>query len=246
MECAINESLRIFYKKAVLPLKKAAPGAYASRTILWEGMANTHGQVLTLNDAYTNYDYIIGYMWNDDSTIAHSGIGSTTEAALRLSTFSGGGAPVQQQMWLHFTTATTVTLEVNSGTTWALARLEGIKFYPNPNDYSTTEKAIGKWIDGKTLYQRTFTGTTPATDGMSYEVDLTALGIDKVVHFYGGCEWLDGFTMPVLFSQTTLSQAMFMTVWTMTNASDNHLYLIANTATYHSRPYWVTLQYTKN
>ena len=244
MECAIKDSLKNFYKTAVLPLKKAAPGAYASRTILWEGVGDTDGQVLTLNDAYTNYDYIIGYMDNGGD-IAHTAIGSTTEAALRLSTFTGTTPPEQKQIWLWFTTSTSVTLQVDGGG-WFVRCLEGIKFHPNPNDYSTTEKAIGKWIDGKTLYQRTFTGTTPATDGMSYEVDLTALGIDKVVHFYGGCEWLDGFTMPVLFSQTTLSQAMFMTVWTMTNASDNHLYLIANTATYNSRPYWVTLQYTKN
>lgn len=27
-------------------------------------------------------------------------------------------------------------------------------------EYSTTEKAVGKWINGATLYQRTWTGTT--------------------------------------------------------------------------------------
>lgn len=31
------------------------------------------------------------------------------------------------------------------------------------NDYSTEEQVIGKWIDGKPLYRKTITGTTPAT-----------------------------------------------------------------------------------
>ena len=34
--------------------------------------------------------------------------------------------------------------------------------YASENDYSTTEKIVGTWIDGSMLYQRTFTGTVPS------------------------------------------------------------------------------------
>jgi len=238
MECAIKDSLKNFYKTAVLPLKKAAPGAYASRTILWEGVGDTDGQVLTLNDAYTNYDYIIGYMDNGGD-IAHTAIGSTTEAALRLSTFTGTTPPEQKQIWLWFTTSTSVTLQVDGGG-WFVRCLEGIKFYPNPNDYSTTEKAIGKWIDGKTLYQRTFTGTHPTAAG-----SLTVATIPDIkVFFHSKSQWAwlyngehwqnvpESLTTNLTFNSTT--KTVTMTV------DSNILSFIAGS------PYAITLQYTKN
>ena len=33
------------------------------------------------------------------------------------------------------------------------------------NNYSTTEQLIGKWINGKNLYRRVFTGNTGASNG---------------------------------------------------------------------------------
>ena len=32
-------------------------------------------------------------------------------------------------------------------------------------NYSTDEQIVGTWIDGKPLYQKTITGTTPSNDG---------------------------------------------------------------------------------
>lgn len=42
----------------------------------------------------------------------------------------------------------------------------GFEETDGPNDYSTTEKVIGKWIDGKPLYRKVFTGTTPNNGGV--------------------------------------------------------------------------------
>ena len=49
------------------------------------------------------------------------------------------------------------------------------------NSYSTTEHATGKkWIDGKPVYKKTWTGTT-SIDGWNEIANLTALNISKVV-----------------------------------------------------------------
>ena len=37
-------------------------------------------------------------------------------------------------------------------------------------DYSTTEKIIGTWVDGKPLYQKTFSGTGTSTNNNTYKI----------------------------------------------------------------------------
>lgn len=41
--------------------------------------------------------------------------------------------------------------------------------YASENDYSTSEKIIGTWIDGSTLYQKTYTGNAPTTADTTIE-----------------------------------------------------------------------------
>lgn len=50
--------------------------------------------------------------------------------------------------------------------------------------YSTTEQTIGRWVDGKPLYRKTFVVTTPAS-GTSTEVDTSGLNIDTLVYIFG-------------------------------------------------------------
>lgn len=47
---------------------------------------------------------------------------------------------------------------------------QGIRPYLNgsANDYSTTEKVVGRWIDGSPLYQITLTKTIPSTGNKSW------------------------------------------------------------------------------
>ena len=59
-------------------------------------------------------------------------------------------------------------------------------------DYSTTEQDTGlKWIDGKPIYQKTF---SLAFTSNFLSVDLTALNIDSVVKIEGGvCDSSGGY-----------------------------------------------------
>jgi hypothetical protein len=55
----------------------------------------------------------------------------------------------------------------NSSDSPSIIRIEGIK-YIQPDSYSTTEKLIGTWIDGKPLYRQVFTNA-----GNNYDTGLT-------------------------------------------------------------------------
>ena len=46
--------------------------------------------------------------------------------------------------------------------------------------YNTEEKRIGKWIDGKPVYQKTLTGTS--TQGI-YKIDVSSLSIEHIVDY---------------------------------------------------------------
>lgn len=55
------------------------------------------------------------------------------------------------------------------------------------NVYSTTEKRIGTWIDGKPLYQKTYTGVSLPTTADNYEkiLDMSALNIESIIGIEG-------------------------------------------------------------
>lgn len=56
--------------------------------------------------------------------------------------------------------------------------LDDITYLKNRCIYSTNEVPIGKWIDGKTVYRRVYTGN-------SNEFEINIPNLDKVVKLYG-------------------------------------------------------------
>lgn len=60
------------------------------------------------------------------------------------------------------------------------ANINEIKTCINDNcTYSTSEICIGEWIDGKDLYRRVFTGTTPNSASGSVNFNVS---VDTIVH----------------------------------------------------------------
>lgn len=52
--------------------------------------------------------------------------------------------------------------------------------------YSTEEQVIGKWIDGKPLYRKVVTVTTPTANGNNIPImDLTSLNIERTISIIG-------------------------------------------------------------
>lgn len=102
---------------------------------------------------------------------------------------SGGGSTVE------------VTQVLESGTKIATVTVDEVPtdlYAPTPasEDYSTTERVVGKWIDGTTdVYERTFYNSNlTLTDNQYYVVsnEMNSSNLDILVDISGGVKTIDG------------------------------------------------------
>lgn len=114
----------------------------------------------------------------------------------------------------------------------------------NPSmSFSTTEKKIGKWVDGSDLYQWSATGQTDSSNG-SIVIQIPAIG--KLVNLEGNVGWAAGSNsgwMPLAYTNAGWSQTRWyiqgtMFVFQFVQGSDGNSFL-------RNRPYTLTLKYTK-
>lgn len=106
------------------------------------------------------------------------------------------------------------------------------------NNYSTTEKRIGTWIDGKPLYQKTYSATSPSAVNTS--ADIVTLDSNMSVKEISGI--LDSPT--VLMLNHYVSSTDFATIW-KTSVTGNIRMSVGSTS-YTSKPVYVTIKYTKS
>lgn len=106
-------------------------------------------------------------------------------------------------------------------------------------NYSTDEQLTGgKWIDGKSIYQKTFNLTFSAS---FMTIDLTSLNIDKVLNIEGGvCDSSGGF---VPFGYESAVSAYTSSA---TNMSINNSYYGDRTSGYATIRYTKTTDTTNN
>ena len=109
------------------------------------------------------------------------------------------------------------------------------------NDYSTEEKVVGSWLDGSTIYQKTFaldniTGTTAGTF-KSIVTDISSLNIDFIVDIRGIIKSETSFQI-IDYRENNGGQQLKL------QASTTSLQLVTNMAI-DGMKYWVTLRYTK-
>ena len=100
-------------------------------------------------------------------------------------------------------------------------------------DFSLGETVIGKWVDGKTLYQKSFVSTTGA---VSTDVQVgTISNVGQVIAMFGSITRSNGRmdSMPSTANAIAVSTAGIVTVYTTNNNQVN-------------RPCVVTIQYTKS
>jgi hypothetical protein len=106
--------------------------------------------------------------------------------------------------------------------------------------YSTVERVIGKWIDGKDLYEITLDITSPASINTNATVDsLASLSFDKIVSVEGMI-YAAGVSqyVPIFWSYNT---AIIGTVY----IDGTNLKQIVSSATYCNCREWITIRYTK-
>lgn len=119
--------------------------------------------------------------------------------------------------------------------------------YLNPSlDFSTSEKVVGTWINGKPLYQKTITGTT----GSSSNPDIyTSIGasIDKVVYIKAmllDSEYNQWTSLPrEYYNSGGLLQNFAVVKNSQDNSHPNSLRVYVQT--HYESEFIATLQYTK-
>lgn len=117
------------------------------------------------------------------------------------------------------------------------------------NNYSTTEKVIGKWIDGKPLYQRTYVFTGPNAELKTIDSNLTN---ENVVKIEGQCvRSSDGVSGPIPFFPDITNVAItdftsfLKYVMTLFYNNDSHKIMVSTTGDRSEFTCYVTLKYTK-
>ena len=109
----------------------------------------------------------------------------------------------------------------------------------DPNVYSTTEKRVGTWIDGKPIYRKCVSGTTPnnSTTDLVLNVD-TLVNFNIIVLRTNNNQW-----HPVTSAMTGFDQNHACPVYYV--ISTTRVSLFINNSAYADQPYKGWVEYTK-
>ena len=160
-------------------------GSGYTETSLWSGSQTTTGTI-TLSDSIQNYDIIVlrwsphhlstdYYQRTDMILVSSIMLGSTYQYLISEMIVAGeysSFASCHFEDYTHF-----VLDEITSGNVFTFTFLEviGLKFGgSNGHNYSTTEQVVGTWIDGSTLYEKTYTYSFTASSS-DYEYNIATL-----------------------------------------------------------------------
>lgn len=104
-------------------------------------------------------------------------------------------------------------------------------------NYSLEEQVVGTWIDGKPLYQKTFTGTSSSTAGKDIDTTI-ADNVERVIYVWGILDYdtTNKNSIPVGYF---FNSNDFIHTWTVLGN------ILRFRTTYTSKPFILTVQYTK-
>ena len=110
------------------------------------------------------------------------------------------------------------------------------------NLYTTTERAIGIWIDGKTIYQKTYSGTTPSTANTNIDifVDSNLANVKTLVSMDGVID--DSGTLYVINESEERSVGFTSRIWLAKSVPSLRGKLGTSLV---SKPIHITIKYTK-
>ena len=161
-------------------------------------------------------------------------MGFTNSASSNANKIRIGGSSTAISAYTYYITAsyTKTTDSVNSYN------------YANENDYSTSEKIVGTWIDGKPLYQKTFTGTVSSSSSITFNnigatVD-TIVDIKPILHN-------DGQNVILPFFNDGMNGKVALVVNDNSISSNKNQYFCyaTNLSGMVGKTYTLTIQYTK-
>lgn len=107
-------------------------------------------------------------------------------------------------------------------------------------NYSTTEQVIGTWIDGKPIYQKTWSLTSPSGSSGTSIIDMSSIPVDNIIQMDGMIATTENVTPHgggsfVLWFRTASS----------TQTPKNCIMCTVSNSAYRNATMYVTLRYTK-
>ena len=115
-------------------------------------------------------------------------------------------------------------------------------------DYSTDEKIVGTWIDGKPIYQKTIVDKTPivTTDGTSIGKRITiSADLDKVITYNIYHEWNNGNNAGLLNDSYTISGGAIRFIRAFIDYAQNEIAIVTDRDAFSNADIYITIQYTK-
>lgn len=115
-------------------------------------------------------------------------------------------------------------------------------------NYSTEEQVIGKWIDGKPIYQKTIQATAPTPSGSTPGISYISLGVSvgKLIGYHGMLAANDGIDVP--FGCFAYAEGLNVYVYENT-ATDtqrrNTVRFMNGNSAWAGLGAYITVQYTK-
>lgn len=128
----------------------------ASITELWSGQQSSSSEI-TLSDDYANYDIIVSMIEPLENYPTQQKFDFMLKGAESL---TGGmaenGTYIASYRLNNWNGTSVYFRRDNNPSNWniTLRKIWGIKFITQQHEYSTEEKVVGTWIDGKPIYQK--------------------------------------------------------------------------------------------
>ena len=108
-------------------------------------------------------------------------------------------------------------------------------------EYSTTERLIGKWIDGSDMYEKTYSFKTDSSSTTTAYAFTDS--INKIVNAVGIIDRGDNVFVPI--SSARYEGATNELIGYLINTSAKNIYIFVNDNSFKNKDAYVTLRYTK-
>ena len=158
-----------------------------TETVLWENDSYSFPESGTFGIPYTEFDAVAFYLGGaaqevdrDVEIVPTSCLAINTEHYLIISSHAAWFKPTSDTTWVRASKNGSINL----------IKIVGIKYGKSPaakEIYSTIEQKIGKWLDGKDLFQRTFE-VTGLTNG-AWNNNVLGTSNIEIKSYEGQFEW---------------------------------------------------------
>lgn len=138
--------------------------------------------------------------------------------------------------------------------TWGVtnvgAALDSLMLSKTSDNYSTEEKVVGTWIDGKKIYQKTYRSTLPdatSTSSATGQINVSDLNVDDTINIFGYSKVTSGGTSSWAPLNISINKFNSLDIATTISAwvGGQNIVIRNSNQQWNGSETYVTIQYTK-